>query len=66
MTLHEVLDDTVELGTFVAELKLPSGQGPEVFGGLWNGLLSQNDSQVPQECRDIQNSAYTTKEPNDN
>jgi hypothetical protein len=38
MALHEILDDTVELGALVAESFLTSRQSPEVLGGLWDSL----------------------------
>ena len=49
MVLHKVLDDTVELGVFVAESTFTSGQSPEILGSLGDGLSSKN-GQIPRKC----------------
>lgn len=45
---HEVLDDTVEGGTLVAETLLASGQGAEVLSGLGGGLAIQANDDAAQ------------------
>jgi len=64
--LHEVLDDTVELGIFVAESRLTNGQSPKILCGLGDGLSSENVGQIPQGYRSVLKGAYTTEEPKDN
>lgn len=38
---HEVADDTVEGGAFVAEALLLSAESAEVFGGLWGDFVEE-------------------------
>jgi hypothetical protein len=40
MTLHEILDDTVEFGALVAKSRLANRQSPEVLCSLRDGLSS--------------------------
>jgi len=65
VSLHEVLDDTVELGTLVAESRCANGQGPKVLGGLWNGLSLESSGQAPRKRLSVLNGAYTAEKPND-
>ena len=50
VALHEVLDDTMELGALVAESRLTNGQGPKVLGGLGDGLSLEKNGQIPHKC----------------
>lgn len=43
MGVHEILDDTMELGALVAESFRTNRQSPEVLGGLWDGLSLEYD-----------------------
>lgn len=49
MALHEVLDDTMELGAFVPESRFTNGQGPEILGGLGDGLSLKSNGQIPRK-----------------
>jgi len=46
VALHEVLDNTVELGALVTESGSTNSQGPKVLGGLGDGLSLEKNGQI--------------------